>query len=239
MGLGVEVRREALVGRVVVRRLGSKERRDERRDGGRERIGGVGWSVLAMMDVCRVTSPSGGDSGVERADGEVSASLSGILVVSTWPLGRGDCFETTFCFFFWSLRASTDGDAAAFESARFLFRLLPADLVPLAVGELLDRLRLPNAFPIGLKRFRKADPISPSLRAAASASAAACEACSRACVSLLSFFASFSFIPRLRTVAASPEGVSTFGPPTLSRDLSRLSISTNLVRFARASAFAL
>lgn len=240
------MRRDERVGSVVVIVLGSSERRVEWRDGGRESTGGVG-SALGTMDASRVElARGGGELGVERddnvEDGAGRVIFSGILVVSVCPFGRGDIFGSVFLLFFGAVDISIEGDNTMLDSSIFLFLLVffPIDLILLAVGELKAPFKLARALPSGLKRFLKADPISPSLLAAASASAAARAACSRAMVSRFNFLASFSFIPRLRTAATSTVGVSplrTISP--FSRDLSRLSTSANSAPFVCDSAFAL
>ncbi len=242
---GVDVRRDERVGSVVVMGFGSRERRIEWRDGGRDNTGGVG-SGLGTMDVKRVdVARGGGESGVESddnvEDGAGRAMFRGTFVVSICPSASGECFEPSFCFFLAVVDVSVEGDNAIFDSSSFLFLFFfPIDLVPLAVGELVERLKFARALPSGLKRFLNADPISPSLLAAASASAAARAACSRARASRFNFLASFNFIPRLRTAATSRVGVSPLRTNCpFSRDLSRLSTSANSAPFACASAFVL
>ncbi len=204
---GVDVWRDERVGSVVVIEFGSSERRMEWRDGGRERAGGV-VSGLKVMDVRRVEEALAGkelgvESGDSVEDGAGRLILSGIFVVSVCEFDNGVCLGPGFGFFFGEVDVSAEGDIAMFESSSFLFLLVffPVDLVPLAIGELIEPFKFARALPSGLKRFLKADPISPSLLAAASASAAARAACSRAKASRFNFLASFSFIPRLRTAA--------------------------------------
>lgn len=243
---GVDVRRDERVGRVVAREPGSREWRVEWWDCGRESTGGVG-SSLGARDVRRVElARRGGERGVERDDIVEDAAgrliCRGTFVISVCPFGSGEGLGPTFCLFLDVVAVSAEGVDSAFDSSSFLLPLVffPIDLVPLAVGEVAELLKFAKALPSGLNRFLKADPISPSLLAAASASAAARAACSRARVSRFNFLASFSFIPRLRTAATSTVGVSplcTNSP--FSRDLSRLSASANSTPFASASALTL
>lgn len=175
-------------------------------------------------------------------DGAGRLSLRGTFVVSVSPGKTGDCCGPGFGFFLCVVEGSAKGDKATFDSSSFLFLLFffPTDMVPLAVGELAERFKLARALPSGLKRFLKADPISPSLLAAASASAAARAACSRARASRFIFLASFNFIPRLRTVGISAFGVSPLRASSpFSRDLSSLSTSMTSAPLASASALAL
>jgi hypothetical protein len=65
-----------------------------------------------------------------------------------------------------------------------------------------------------VKRFLKLVPISPSLRAACWASAAAIAACSRANNSFLSFLASFNFMPLLLSLDSYPRESALISPGT-------------------------
>lgn len=228
---GVDRRGDGRVGSEI----GPSEGRVEWRDEGRDSTGVVD-SAFAAMDVTRVDVVRGsGEMGVERDDsvddGGGRLIFRGIFVVSVWPFDKGDFCGLVFCFFFFCVvDASAEDDGKTSPSSRFLFLLFffPVDFPSLAVGELAERFKFARALPGGLNRFLNADPISPNLLAAASASAAARAACSLARASRFSFLASFNFIPRLRTAATSAVGVSplrTISP--FSWDLSRLSTSTN------------
>lgn len=153
---------------------------------------------------------------------------------------RGDGFGgATFCFFFaGSGSREGEADTAISSSLRFFEVFLPV-VVVLAVGELALRFKEARALDKGLKRFLKADPISPRRRAASSASWAASAARSRAGSIFLSFLSSGV----LGGFGLGSGVATTMGPAggsTLSGFEGGLSsMSMNLVPLAWASALAL
>lgn len=156
--------------------------------------------------------------------------------------GEGLAAVASFCFFL-AGSGSTDGDAETPISSSLRFLPVLSDFLPvadlLAVGVLALRFKDARALVNGLKRFLKAEPISPRRRAASSASWAARAALSRTTSGFLSFLGS-DFL----TVLGFGSGVATAEGETGVSGFSLLvgllsSISMNLVLFALASARAL
>ena len=191
---GVGVRRLDLVGAID---SGSREGTPDRRDPGLEVGAGVD-SVFGAIDACLVLDARVVVVGMSAA-GSVRFSLipvgtlidsgAGVEGGATSAAGGGDFAAAILGFFFlgWpGSEVSTEGDGSGIDtsiSSIFLFLegfgagFLPVEVPPLVVGELATpRLSDARALENGLNRFLKADPISPSRRAACSASRAACAA---------------------------------------------------------------
>lgn len=152
---------------------------------------------------------------------------------------KGDGFGSSFCFFFCT-SGSTDGEAEAVSSIFRFFCTCLSVFPKVGTGGIDVVFSEANAEEKGVKRFLKAEPISPSRRAASSASCAASEAASLGVSSRLSFFDSVRF-NTFGLAEASGFGVG-FGASTMLGggfcDFPALSTSMNGAPLSLATAFA-
>lgn len=132
------------------------------------------------------------------------------------PLVKGDGFGTSVLgFFFGGASGSIEGDADSVGSSFLFFVGLVSALLGVTAADVFGALFFIAARAVekGLKRFLKAEPISPSRRAASSASCAAMAAASFGASAFFSFFDSDLFNDFGR-VGASTLG-ATFGASVL------------------------
>ena len=164
-------------------------------------------------------------------------ALCGAGVGSAAASGEG--LGSNFNFFFGCPSGSADGVTEA-DSSSFRFLGLCSFDGVVAGGVVVAVFREARALEKGVKRFLKAEPISPKRRAASSCSAAALAAGSGGMVG------NFSFLDSDRLDDFGLDGTSDFSPGFVSIlrvmvvcDLSTLSISMKVVPLACAVALAL